>query len=132
MNEIKQTVLHDPENGKIGNCFSAVLSSLLHIPIEEVPMFTDIDTWRQDLNRWLRPKNLAYVQLENFKACAKDLGIQGCYHEIAGPSPRSIDTYHACVGLDGDILFDPHPDNSNLEEIHSEGIFIVLRPWEMK
>ena len=33
-----QTILHDPDNGKIGNCLSAVLASLLHLPIELVPL----------------------------------------------------------------------------------------------
>jgi hypothetical protein len=47
---VKQTVLHDPANGKVGNCFSAVLSSLLHIPIEDIPMFQDPLNWIKDLN----------------------------------------------------------------------------------
>ncbi len=34
MKPTKQTVLHDPANGKHGNCLSAVLASLLHLPIE--------------------------------------------------------------------------------------------------
>ena len=31
---VKQTIEHDPESGNWGNCFSAVLASLLDIPIE--------------------------------------------------------------------------------------------------
>ena len=37
---VKQTIEHDPESGNWGNCFSAVLASLLDIPIEDVPVFS--------------------------------------------------------------------------------------------
>lgn len=56
MKPTKQTVLHDPANGKHGNCLSAVLASLLHLPIEDVPVFSEPHPkWQQDLNEWLRP-----------------------------------------------------------------------------
>jgi hypothetical protein len=130
MNKVKQTVLHDPATGKTGNCLSAVLASLLHMPIEEVPVFKDTLVWRKELNAWLRPMNLAYIQVGGFAEWAEELGIEGCYHEVAGPSHRSVDTLHACVGLDGEVIFDPHPDDSGLLEIQSTGVFITLRPWE--
>jgi len=132
MNLIKQTILHDPENGIHGNCLSAVLSSLLHIPICDIPVFSNDDTWVKDLNAWLRPLNLAYLSFDGSSdEWLKTLGIEGLYHEIGGPSPRYEDTLHACVGKDGELLFDPHPDNTLLKEVESFGVLIALRPWEV-
>ena len=53
------------------------------------------------------------------------------YHEIAGHSPRFPDVTHACIGLDGETIFDPHPDETGLTDFHSIGFFVVLKPWEM-
>lgn len=127
---IKQTVLHDPENGKIGNCLSAVMASLLHLPIEEVPTFHDGD-WLVALNTWLRKYELAYVTMNYLDV--KTLGIEGCYHELCGLTVRSGEkrVYHACVGKDGYTVFDPHPSNDGLIEPEFIGFFISLNPWKV-
>jgi hypothetical protein len=132
----KQTILHDPENGQIGNCFSAVIASLLHIPIEEVPDFNAEGTWVVDLNAWLRPRGLCYLSLEvkgwgtgGVAEWLKSFGVVGLHHEVAGPSPRFNDTFHACVGADGVLVFDPHPSDAGVVQIHHIGLFIPLQPW---
>ncbi len=127
-----QTVLHDPDNGKHGNCLSAVLASLLHYPIDDVPLFINPDTWVKDLNAWLRPKGLAYLQMSLPEGYMERSGVEGCYHEISGESPRSNDVWHACVGLDGVVTFDPHPDNTGIKPTEVvAGLFVALRPWEV-
>lgn len=130
---VTQTVLHDPENGKFGNCFSAVLASLLHLPIEEVPLFIDPVSWRRDLNTWLRPYGLAYLDLASwsFKEVFAEQGISGCFHEVAGVTERFTDVYHACVAYDGETIFDPHPSSAGLKETESCGFFIALEPWRL-
>lgn len=127
----RQTILHDPENGKHGNCFSAVLASLLHIDIETIPVFSDTTRWQRDLNAWLRPFGLAYIAISDFDVWADSLGIEGCYHEVAGNTSRSVDVLHACVGINGVVEFDPHPDGTGLTERTGHGLFIALRPWEL-
>lgn len=127
-----QTALHDPANGVIGNCLSAVLASLLHLPIELVPLFADETTWAKDMNAWLRPYGLAYIQFEpGFAQTLVDYGIKGLHHEVAGPSPRHADTLHACVGLDCEQVFDPHPSRAGLKSLDTHGVFIALEPWRM-
>lgn len=127
-----QTILHDPANGKIGNCLSAVLASLLHLPIELVPVFADEKTWAQDLNSWLRPYELAYIQFDaGFYQTLIDYGIKGLHHGVAGPSPRHADTLHACVGMDCEQVFDPHPSRAGLISQSTCGVFITLQPWKM-
>jgi hypothetical protein len=127
-----QTALHDPDNGVIGNCLSAVLASLLHLPIELVPLFANNETWAKDLNVWLRPYGLAYIQFNpEFKQSLADYGIQGLHHEVAGPSPRFADVLHACVGLDCEMAFDPHPSRDGLLALETYGVFVALEPWRM-
>lgn len=132
MNPTKQTILHDPANGKFGNCLSAVIASLLHMNIDDVPVFADPDTWIKDLNEFLRPFGLAYILFTCSADWLKDIGVDGCHHEVFGPTIRSNDVLHANVALDGRAIFDPHPDNSGLTRVEGFGVFIALRPWEYK
>lgn len=134
MKPTKQTILHDPANCLHGNCLSAVLASLLHIPIETIPTFYDPDNWLKDLNAWLRPYGLAYMSwsAENFPDTLAAFGITGMHHELGGRTKRFSDVGHACVAVDGELVFDPHPSNDGLNDgIESCGVFIALRPWEL-
>jgi hypothetical protein len=130
---VKQTILHDPANGLHGNCLSAVLASLLHMPIEHVPVFTKPHTWTRDLNAWLKQFGLCYwlITPESFIDMCKHHGVSQCHHEVGGPSKRHNDVDHACVGRDGAVVFDPHPSNEGLGEVTSIGIFIALDPWRL-
>lgn len=128
----KQTILHDPDNGIHGNCFSAVLASILHLPIDEIPIFSNPVSWIKDVNEWLLPYGLAYCIIEGFDAYLEAYGIRGIYHEIAGTTSRSNEVLHACVAKDGEVIHDPHPDNSGLSTIANYGFFISLKPWEHK
>jgi len=129
MTPTKQTVLHDPANGLHGNCLSAVLASLLHLPIDEVPLFISPDTWVKDLNSWLRQFGLAYCMVEDFECHIDAYGIEGLWHEVSGNTTRSKDVTHACVAKDGEFVFDPHPDDTGLTKITCHGFFIALEPW---
>jgi hypothetical protein len=129
----KQTILHDPSNGLHGNCLSAVLASLLHLPIETVPVFSDPDHWLKDLNAWLRPYGLAYLSFPDttFDLTLSNFGIKGLMHEIGGMSTRWKDVGHSCVAEDGQVVFDPHPSNDGLNAgVESSGIFVALEPWK--
>lgn len=126
----KQTILHDPDNGLHGNCLSAVIASLLHLPIEQVPLFVNPDTWVKDLNAWLKPFGLAYCMIEDFDCHIDAYGIKELWHEISGNTSRSTDIFHACVAKDGQVAFDPHPDNTGLTKITCHGFFIALEPWQ--
>lgn len=130
MTPTDQTILHDPANGVHGNCMSAVLASLLHLPIDQVPLFTDPKAWQHNLNAWLRPMGLAYIDIGGFARHAAATGIRGCWHEACGPSPRHVDTLHAVVARDGVPVFDPHPSKAGLVDVDTGGVFIALRPWE--
>jgi len=129
MNPTTQTILHDPANDLHGNCLSAVIASLLHIPIEDVPIFQNPVTWVKELNLWLRPFGLAYCMVEDFECHIHAYGIAGLWHEVSGNSARYAGVPHAVVGKDGIPVFDPHPSNAGLTEITCHGFFIALEPW---
>lgn len=128
---VNQTILHDPENGKHGNCMTAVVASLLHLDVNEVPAFTDPEHWIRDLNQFLKPYGLAYITLplsECLSVFSTD-NVKGCYHEIAGFTERSETVLHATCGIDGVVVHDPHPGNNGLKQQMFYGFFIALEPW---
>ena len=131
MKPTTQTILHDPENGRHGNCFSAVLASLLHLPIDTIPVFSDRENWRKEVNAFLRPYGLAYMSVINFYQYCVENGISGCHHEISGVTERSTDVLHSCVAADGHLIFDPHPSRAGVISGEEDGVFISLQPWRL-
>lgn len=129
MQPTKQTILHDPANGKHGNCFSAVLASLLHVPIDDVPVFSNPFSWQLQLNEWLRPYGLCYMQIGGLKDWIDSVGIAGLHHEQAGNTLRSNDVLHSVVAVDCGPVFDPHPDDTGLTNNLANGVFVSLTPW---
>lgn len=133
---VKQTILHDPDNGRFGNCFSAVLASLLHLPIDQVPIFYDPSDsneaqWIGRVNDWLRPFGLGYVLIDAaLSALMPEIKLSQVHHEIGGNTSRHAETMHSCVGFDGSVTFDPHPDATGLTQMRSLGLFVALQPWQ--
>ena len=127
----KQTILHDPANGVHGNCFSAVLASLLHVDISTVPVFTDPKSWQRQVNDWLRPFGVAFMQLSGVPDACGELAIMGMHHEKCGNTQRSNEVLHSVVAVDGEAIFDPHPDASGLVNEVTCGVFLSLEPWRV-
>jgi len=129
---IYQTQIHDPENGVDGNCLSATLASLLHLRIEDVPIFKGT-SWVTELNDWLRPKGLAYLLLnvDALHEIFRCQGVKEMWHEAGGPSQNHKDVGHSVVAKDLVQIHDPHPGNKVPTMIDSVGLFVVLRPWEI-
>lgn len=135
MTPVKQTILHDPENGKFGDCFRACIASLLELPITAVPHFCDQynPSWFRELNEWLAPRGYFFLEFgcEDPKgwefwldqcACGGDL-----YHTLCGPSPRFKDASHAVIGKNGKFVFDPHPSDAGLAGSPTAIGFLVHR-----
>lgn len=126
---VKQTIEHDPKNGKWGNCFSAVLASLLDIPIEDVPVFSGGD-WLLRVNEFLLDYDLAFMYIDNLPEALKAYGIAGLWHEVSGKTERN--TFHSCVAQDGQLVFDPHKSNAGLTTTTDYGVFVALNPAKAK
>lgn len=85
--------------GADGNCFAACLASILEIPLKQVPEFTE-DDWLEEANEFLAKHGLHYQRVPMY---SRPSG----YSTIEGISPRG--GLHACVALDGELVWDPHP-----------------------
>jgi len=117
----EQVYPHDPDNGVYGDCFRAVLASLLRMNIKEVPHFMidnpDVDTCNQRLQEFLEPMGLFFMNvaawdIESWKQqCKISAPI---YHEISDESPRFPGVHHSVVGCDGIEVHDPHPTKLGL------------------
>ena len=111
--------------GTCGNCLSACVSSLLHIPIEEVPNFVeDNKDWQGALNKFLEPYNMVYVEVPKEAVGDQALG----YHLMCGLTVRSDVVTHGVVGYNHEYLHDPHPSDAGLLKVDTYGIFCVLDP----
>jgi hypothetical protein len=112
-----QEVLSDPTKGIMGDCARAVIASLLELPIADVPNFAQLSNNNVLGFYGLVDKFLAdhryEMQWHRNPIYFLKPGID-VYHYISGRSPRIKDGWHAVVGLNGKIFFDPHPSRSGL------------------
>ncbi len=124
---------HDPDNGVYGDCFRAVLASLLEKDISEVPHFLydncNSETFNSRVSEYLGSLGLFYMSVPAYdiKSWKESCGItEPIFHEICDISPRFSDTFHATVGCDGEVIHDPHPTKMGLPEITSTRTFGFL------
>lgn len=85
--------------GSDGTCFRACLASILDLRENQVPDFTDEGFFEQ-ADKFLLQYGLKYRRTP---LSSKPSG----YSTIEGISPRG--GLHACVALDGELVWDPHP-----------------------
>ena len=122
MKPVEQTKLSYPD----GNCFAACLASVLEVALEEVPCFHG-DGWLDRYNEWLAPRNLVLINLTYASAEGEPWYPAG-YSLLAAKSPRG-DWLHAVVCLDGEVVWDPHPQREmGIGERKEWTIFYVRDP----
>jgi len=120
MKPVNQEFVHNPETGQWGDCQRAVIASLLELPISEVPHFGQIAqgdsvVFYAELQKFVALHGYVYVTTHaKYGFSTFGLAEASVYHEISGPSPRGSGIYHAVVGYDGAIVFDPHPSRAGL------------------
>lgn len=117
--------------GKDGNCFDACLATLLGLSLGSIDYFRGEDTWYADLQHWLAPQGLAYVEIELrdpsplYRFPAPVMAIAG------GPSPRGVEGGHAVIvelkGWEKRVIHDPHPSNDGLLKINSVGFLVAQK-----
>jgi hypothetical protein len=112
---VKQLILHDPANGKYGDCFRACVASLMEFPCEKVPHFFDKD----DPDGWYMFKQYCIrMGYEIFSVYDAHPPISYTDYYIAtGHSPRFPDALHCTIYRRGILVHDPHPDNSGILDI---------------
>lgn len=115
-----QRILHDPANGRYGDCYRTAIAMVLGLQPEDVPHFCDdnlYDDWRGVTDKWLAERGLAMVDLpfeHSFDLVCDQLRMTAgdVPAIVAGRSPRG--TMHSVVVHHG-VCFDPHPEGGGLE-----------------
>lgn len=98
-----------------GNCLTAVVASLLELPIEAVPNFVQIDVsggpdyWTH-LNGYLywMGWEIQYIRPKN---------PPSGFYTVSGVSTQATEShviYHICIYKDGKIVHDPNPHGNGL------------------
>jgi hypothetical protein len=99
---------------KRGNCILACIASVLEIPLRAVPPFDKVyglSNFKTHLNMWLSYYGL---QFESLYHQPHDFTDE--FFIVSGGSPRfpGKGVSHFCVWHKGQIVHDPHPDNTGL------------------
>jgi len=114
-----------------GNCFEACIASLLECPLHAVPDFPrDNGDFIEAVQRWLSStENMFYcrVPVDEDSDAAAAFVTGDVWHVIEGVSERG--GQHACVGLNGRLVHDPHPGGHGLVKVESFG-FLASRMKE--
>lgn len=115
---------------------SAVLASILEIPLEEIPNFYDEGPteahWHAGLNKWLESRGIALIPVSLSVSDASAVRALRGYAIASGPSPRDPKLHHATVWKDGKIIHDPSPGGTGLDEIHLLEFIYPLDPSRLK
>ena len=117
MKPVKQEFFNDTDRGVYSDCQRAVIASLLEMPISEVPHFMQEAEGRYQ-TYWLLV--FSFLKKLGFTAITVNrdtiLGIRNLHYFVTGRSPRDHNKFHVVVGLNGEIVHDPHPDNTGLAD----------------
>lgn len=123
---VKQTKLHNPPEQN-GNCFAAVISSITEIPISEI--YTVEDTfgqhcWSERLTKWLLQRGWLWRGAKDFQYRFQEgKPPDGFTYDDFKDKPYLVigrtqrfggEVSHICIYMNGELLHDPHPDNTGL------------------
>jgi hypothetical protein len=114
MTPVYQDMFFEPgkkEKDQRGNCLSAVVASLLDLPLRAVPNFVEIDAlggpnWWWHMNKYLELMNKEMV---HFRPRNPPMGV---YYTMSGLSKRATDyaqIHHIVIFKNGKLVHDPVP-----------------------
>lgn len=154
MTPVTQTSFYDPEappSKQRGNCLTAVVASLLDLPIEAVPNFVQDhvdhaegeDDVAGEWNWWTRlhgfitdhGHRMRYLRnVEDPSPVPADAATfpdpePGEFYAVSGISPRDPRVHHIVIYRDGAMVWDPHPDRTGLTRV-ADQYHWSLRPIE--
>ena len=118
-----QTIFADDEqrgDGVYGNCLQAAVASLLDLPLDAVPHFSQFVWWDKALELWARGRGLTPISVTVDDPVALEWP-DNCI--VYGQSPRGIS--HA-VAIIGGEWWDPHPSRSGLTSYQQ---VVTLESW---
>jgi len=117
-----------------GECVRAAYAAVLDLPIDEVPPLDPRTAARfgvdqRDLERaWLASIGIRLVEIAVEPPEELSEEVLGCVPEVphlmSGISPRGFG--HRCVGIGGELVWDPHPSREGLVTVYSIGMLVNL------
>ena len=111
--------------GKRGNCMEFAMASILHTPLDKIPDFGGNDVYLENIAKFLSQYGLYYVEVSPSSSTAKEAFKHGMnYHLINGWSYRGGP--HATVGLNGNIVWDTHPQDGTRHGLKRVDCFGLL------
>jgi hypothetical protein len=102
--------------GREGNCLAACLASAFDLSLQNVPEFEG-EYWMTDLEVWLELMGFRLVHQSSERT--DQLGV------AIGDGPRRL--RHAVLWKAGQMLHDPHPDNTGLSQ--RPDLFLYWEPF---
>jgi hypothetical protein len=118
--------IQQTEFGHDGNCQSACLAMMLGLEIDQVPNFTRMglngNELRDAMNDWLRPFGLWFITFVKWQGLPWP--PKHGYFIAGGVSPRGV--RHAVIIKDGKLWFDPHPDESGIDDVTDVDVILPL------
>lgn len=122
MTPVKQLFRHEPENGIYGDCFRAVLASLLDVDLLQIPHEHRAVALASEMpeHAWLADRGLmvALTALPGATYGMEEVlgwtatAYPGCHLMFAGTSKN--DCNHVVIIRDGAIVWDPALDDSGI------------------
>ncbi len=121
MKPVEQTKMTPPNR----DCFAACVASILELPLNEVPNYSQEGEWWVEWSKWLSPRGLYFLKFSD-KGGKGEEYLQG-FHIITGKS-YSGDWNHSVVGYGGVIVHDPNPKQGGIRSHQWYGVFVALDP----
>jgi hypothetical protein len=123
------------EGWPYGSCVQAAYATLLGLPIDAVPRFDPAATTLAGVEQHVRERewlaSIGYDLLEISTDPSESLAPEvlecipdGMPHLMSGVSPRGFG--HRCVGIGGELAWDPHPSRAGLLTVYSVGFLVPL------
>jgi hypothetical protein len=117
-----------------GECVRASYACVLDLPIEAVPPLDPGTAARLGMDQraleraWLASIGLDLVEIAVEPDDELPDEVLGCVPEVphlmSGISPRGFG--HRCVGVGGQLVWDPHPSRAGLVTVYSIGMLVDL------
>ncbi len=137
MDPVMQTQFWDPKappEKQRGNCLTAVVASLLELPIEAVPNFVQdhVDTdgvkdWWHEMHAFVAEHGHEFKYIRVSPESSWPEPEPGEFYTVTGVSPRDPAIHHIVIYRDGKMVHDPHPDGTGIAVMDAEYHW-TLRP----
>lgn len=130
MKALRQSNFSVPIRHEMGNCFATCVASILELPLVMVPLFMGQYNWKTSFHSWcLKQRYFDEWYYPEAVCLANDIPYvplpPGEYSIMSGTSPRNAPKGHSVVAFNGEMVHDPHPDDTGLLDLWDH---IILRP----